>query len=258
MTDEEIRQFNEDGSVTIDTPLTAQEIANASAAFDRLLPFQEGKYRPSLTCSYFDPAIVEILQHPFFEQVACRVLQAEQVHFYQTAILTAYPEPNTPFSFWQHVDIQYRLSDFQAVPKNIICSFFLWLTDVNEKRAPMMFRPGSHLLIAEKREHDPDWQSGMPKVAPVPLEKLPALPYTDPIPLTAKAGQVSVLTTAAVHGASVNVDTEPRKNLVFTFTAAGKTIGLSPHEEAQKREYDRELRLRMRPERAHIVPTNDQ
>jgi len=45
--------------VTIDTPLTDPQIAAASAAFDRLLPFQEPKegekprYRYSLTCSYF-------------------------------------------------------------------------------------------------------------------------------------------------------------------------------------------------------------
>ena len=118
----------------------------------------------------------------------------------------------------------------------------------------MMFRPGSHLLIAEVREHDPDWNGVPPRVAPVPLANLPALPYADPVPLTAKAGQVSVLTTAAVHGASVNVDSEPRKNLVFTFLAAGATLGLPPHEEAQRLAYNWELRARLRPERVHIIP----
>lgn len=257
MTDQEVQQFDSEGAVTIDTPLTAQQIADACAAFDRLLPLREGNVRPSLTNSYFDPAILDIIQHPFFEEVACQTLHTEQVHFFQTAILTAYPQPHTPFSFWQHVDIQYRLSDFQAVPKNIICSFFLWLTDVNEKRAPMMFRPGSHLLLAELREHDPDWQGDPPKVDGIMLEKLPQLPYADPIPLIAKAGQVSVLTTAAIHGASTNVDTEPRKNLVFTFTAAGKRIGLTPDGEAQRREYNHKLREHLRPERVHIIPTND-
>jgi hypothetical protein len=56
--------------VTIDTPLAVEEIAAASAAFDRLLPFQGGNPRPSLTCSYFDPAIIDIIQHPFFEEAA--------------------------------------------------------------------------------------------------------------------------------------------------------------------------------------------
>ncbi len=254
MTEEEVRRFNEVGAVTINTPLTTQEIADAAAALDRLLPFDGQNPRPSRTCDYDDPALLAIIQHPFFEETARRVLQAQHVHFFQTAILVAYPEPDTPFSFWQHVDIQYRLRDFQAVPKNILCSFFLWLSDVNEKRAPMMVRPGSHLLLGKYREDDPEWKGDPPHVAPVPLANLPALPYADPIPLTATAGQVSVLTTATVHGASVNVDSEPRKNFVFTFTAADVSIGLPPGEEAQKREYHRGLRARLRPERAHIIP----
>ena len=254
MTDDEVRQFDEAGAATVDTPLTAREIADASAAMDHLLPFEEGNFRPSLTCSYYDPALVDLIQHPFFEETACRVLEAERVHFFQTAIVAAYPEPGVPFSFWQHVDIQYRLSDFQAVPKRILCSFFLWLTDVNEKRAPMMVRPGSHLLIAETRERDPEGDGDPPRVASVAMADLPALPYADPIPLTAKAGQVTVCTTAMIHGASVNVDTEPRKNLVITFTAAGVAIGLPPGEEAQKREYHDGLRARMWPERVSLLP----
>ena len=254
MTDEEVRQFNEAGVVTMNTPLTAQEVSDAAAALDQLLPFDGNNHRPSRTCDYYDPALVAVIQHPFFEETAQRVLAAQNVHFFQTAILSAYPEPDTPFSFWQHVDIQYRLRDFQAVPRNIVCSFFLWLTDVNEKRAPMMVRPGSHLLLGDYREHDPAWKGDPPRVAPVPLANLPALPYADPVPLTATAGQVSVLTTATVHGASVNVDSEPRKNFVLTFTAADVTIALPPAEEAQKRDYHRNLRARLRPERAHIIP----
>ena len=254
ITDEDVRQFNEVGAVTLNTPLTTQEIADAAAALDRLLPFDGKNPRPSRTCDYYDPALLAVTQHPFFEETARRVLNAKRVHFFQSAILVAYPEPDTPFSFWQHVDIQYRRRDFQAAPKNIVCSFFLWLTDVNEKRAPMMVRPGSHLLLGDYREHDPDWKGDPPCVAPVPLANLPVLPYADPIPLTATAGQVSVLTTATVHGASVNVDSEPRKNFVLTFTAADVTIALPPAEEAQKRDYHRNLRARLRPERAHIIP----
>ena len=59
------------------TPLTAKQIADASAAFDRLLPFQEGRFRAALTCSYYDPALLDIIQHPFFEKVACQALQAK-------------------------------------------------------------------------------------------------------------------------------------------------------------------------------------
>ncbi len=254
MTEQEVHQFDTLGAATINTPLTAQEIAAANDEIDRLLPFREGNFRDSLTCSYYEPALLDIIQHPFFEEAACQVLRADRVYFFQTAIVTAHPEPNKLFSFWQHVDIQYRLSDFQATPKNILCSFFLWLTNVNERRAPMMFRPGSHLLLAEMRERDPDWTDIVPRVAPVAMENLPILPYAEPIPIVAKAGQVSVLTTAAVHGASVNVDTEPRRNLVFTFTAENVTISLPPAEEDNKRAYHNALRHRLRPERRHLLP----
>ena len=250
---QELEQFDRAGCVTVDTPLTAREIADAAAAMDRLLPFDGRNPRPSRTCSYTDPALVAITEHPFFEEVAKQTLRAEKVHFYQSAILIAYPEPGKPFSFWQHVDIQYRSADFEAVPRRIICSFFLWLTDVNEARAPMMVRPGSHLLLAAKNDRD-GAGSSVGSVAPVPLERLPDLPYAEPIPLLAKAGQVSVLTTATVHGASVNVDTEPRKNFVLTFTADTVSIGLPPDEDRQRLDYARALSPVMRPERRHILP----
>jgi hypothetical protein len=259
ITETQLQQFIDDGVVTIDTPLTVAQIAAASEAFDRLIPFtpppegQRPRYRVAMTCSYDDPALVEIIQHPFFEEVSKRALRADAVHFYQTAITAAYPEPNTPWSFEQHVDIQYSASDLRAAPRRMICSFFLWLTDVNERRAPMMVRPRSHWLLAEQRERDPELKNAVPHVAGASLAQLPALDYADPIPLLARAGQVSVLTTAAVHGASVNVDTEPRKNLVITFTAAGVEVALPPGQAEQKQAYDRELRSRLRPERAHII-----
>jgi ectoine hydroxylase-related dioxygenase (phytanoyl-CoA dioxygenase family) len=206
-----------------------------------------------MTCSYDDPELLEIIQHPFFEEVAKRALRADEVRFFQTAITTSYPQPDTRFSFDQHVDIQYCLSDLNAVPRRMICSYFLWISDVNERRAPMMVRPGSHWLIAEERERDPVLRNGAPRVAGASLAQLPALAYADPIPLVARAGQVSVLTTATVHGASVNVDTAPRKAMVITFTAAGVEIALPPDQAEQKRAYDQELRLRLRPERAHMV-----
>jgi len=260
VTDNEAQQFLEIGTVTIDTPLTEQQVEAASAALDRLIPFQspaEGqkpRYRTSQTCSYDDQALLDIIQHPFFEEVSKQALCTNDVRFYQTAITAAYPQPDTPWSYEQHVDIQYTLSDFRATPRRIICSFFLWLTDVNAQRAPMMVSPGSHLLLAEANEADPDRRALAGQVKPVSLAQLPALAYAPPIPLLAKAGQVSVLTTSTVHGASVNVDSRPRKNLVLTFTAAGVEIGLPPDQEAQRHAYNRELRPRLRPERAHILP----
>jgi hypothetical protein len=259
LTGQQIEQFVEAGAVTVDTPLTSQQIAAATATMDRLLPFQPAtadrpaRYRSSLTCSYDDDSLLDIIQHPFFEEVSQQALRADDVRLFQTAIVTAYPQPNTPWSFEQHVDIQYCLSDLDATPRRMICSFFLWLTDVNERRAPMMFRPGSHRLIGDHRERDPELRGVVPLVAPTTLAQLPALDYADPVPLLARAGQVSVLTTGAIHGASVNVDDTPRKGMVITFTAAGVEIGLPPGQAEQKRAYDQGLRDRLRPERRHIV-----
>ena len=104
ITEQEIQQFSEMGAVTIDTPLTQQQLSAASAVFDRLLPFsepeagEEPRYRVSTTCTFYDPELLDIIQHPFFEEVAKRVLRADEISFFQTAIVTTYPAPNTPSS----------------------------------------------------------------------------------------------------------------------------------------------------------------
>jgi len=259
LTNTQLHDFITHGAVTIDTPLTPGQVAAAGEAFDRLLPFrppapgEKPRYRVGLTCSYFDPELVEVIQHPFFEEVAKQALNADLVRFFQTAIVTAYPVPEAAWSFDQHVDIQYRLSDFDTAPRRMICSFFLWLTDVNERRAPLMFRPGSHLLLAAENERRGAGPGEVGCVKPMPLAQLPELPYAEPVPLLARAGQVSVLTTGAVHGASVNVDDRPRKDLVITFIPEGLDVGLPADQLDQKRQYDAALRPLLRPERRHII-----
>ena len=260
ITEQEIQQFSDLGAVTIDTPLTQQQLTAASAVFDRLLPFSEPeagekpRYRVSTTCTFYDPELLDIIQHPFFEEVAKRVLRADEVRFFQTAIVTTYPSPNIPFSFDQHVDVQYCLSDLDAIPRRMVCSYFLWIDDVTEKRAPLMYRPGSQRLIARERENQPELKGSPPLVGGVSLAGLPQLDYADAIPVVARAGQTTVLTTAMVHGASINVDTLPRKAMVITFTAVDVEIGLPQNQADTKRAYDRELKKRLRPERAYIVP----
>lgn len=255
LTPEQRAVYEADGCVTIDTPLTPEQLAAARDALNRLLPpASAGHARVARTCDFDDAAIVDILQHPFFEAIAQETLNADAVWFYQSAILNAYPEPGKPWSFEEHVDIEYCQSDWDATPRKVICSFFLWLTDVNEKRAPMMLRPGTHRPLAKLREDDPATRGVDIAVAPKRADRLPALdPMPEPVKLTARAGQVSVLTTAAIHGASVNVDDQPRQNLVLTFVAKGQEIGLPPDQEAQKREIDRKLCAAFRPERRHLI-----
>ena len=259
ITDSEIAQFDELGAVTIDTPLTEAQVAAVSDTFDRLLPLVEPedgtlpRFRVGMG-NFFEQELLDIVQHPFFEDVAKKVLRADAVHFFQTVIITTYPTPNGQFSFDQHTDIQYSTSDLDAVPKRMICSYFLWISGVNKKRAPLMYRPGSHRLIAAEREKNQDMRNAVPTVEGVKLAQLPQLNYANAVPATARAGQVSVLTTGMVHGASVNVDTEPRKSMIITFTPVGVEIGLPENQATNRLEYNRELKQRLRPERAHIVP----
>ena len=255
---EQLRIFEEQGAVTIDTPLTTKEIAAAAAAIDALLPLkpaepdQAPRFRYGATCNYYESALLDLIQHPFFEAVAKRVLRADAIRFFQTAIVASYPQPESEFSYDQHTDIQYSLEDWAATPRRVVCSFFLWLTDVNERRAPMMYRPGSHRLVATARSADPMLKDAMPGVQGIKMANLPP-EYAAPQPVLAQVGQVTVLTTSMVHGGSTNIDNEPRKALVMTYTAAGVAIGLPENQAATKREYDAKLRELLRPERAHLV-----
>jgi hypothetical protein len=251
----QVNAFAEQGAVTIDTPLSAADIAAAGAAIQRQLPFDEasGRYRYSATCSYFDAELLDIIQHPFFEEVACRVLRADAVRFFQTAILATYPQPNAEFSYDQHIDLQYALSDLEATPRRVVCTYFLWLTDVNAQRAPMMWRPGSHRPLAQAWQEQEALRDEIPRVIGIKMDDLPTRDFAQPQPLLARAGQATVLSTAMVHGASLNVDTEARLALVMTFTAAGVSVGLPEAQQRTKDIYDAELARRLRPERVHLV-----
>ena len=255
----ELFRFMADGAVTLDTPFAAAQVTAASTALNRLVsmapPGEGGKrpYRSSTTCNYFDPELLDLIQHPFLEEVACSVLRAEAVVLLQTAVAATYPQPTGPFTFDQHIDLQYTRADLEASPRRIVCSFFVWLSDVTETRAPMMYRPESHRLLARHWEQAPDLRGRLPRVQGVPMADLPDLTFTEPQPLLAKAGQVSVLTTAMVHGASVNLDRLPRKAMIITFTARDVTVELPPAQQETKDAYEARLLPLLRQERRHIL-----
>ena len=259
ISEQHVQQFVQQGALTIDTPLSPRQIAAASTVLDELLPFREPatgqtpRDRVGTTSPCDCPELVDIIQHSFFEAVAKRVLGCDEVRFFQSGITTSYPQPKAAFGCDQHVDIQYCLADLDALPRRMICSFFLWISDVNERRAPLMYRPGSHRLIAAYREHQLHLKGTVPVVKGVWLKQLPALSYASAIPAVARSGQVTVLTTAMVHGASVNVDQVARKAMIITFTARGVEIGLPSDQAAAKRSYDRELARRVRLDRRHLV-----
>jgi hypothetical protein len=253
ISDGDVQRFLDEGAITIDTPLPPDAIRAGAAVVDARLPAIAPdanaaiNYRYGETCSFFDPALIALIEHPFFEDTARRVLDADDVRIFQTAITIVYPQPGAHWGFEQHVDVHYRQSDWQAHPRRIICSFFLWLCDVNAKRAPMVCRPGSHRLLASTGRR------GHPHVAGVGLDGLPPHDYAKPVPILARAGQVSVVTTGMVHGASVNVDDQPRRALVMTYTARGVRIDLPAEQEIDRRRYLRTLREHLSPARRHIA-----
>lgn len=61
-----IRRFLDDGVFTMDTPISMDRITAAAEALDRLLPQQEGRSRSSAICNYDDPALIDLIQDPFF------------------------------------------------------------------------------------------------------------------------------------------------------------------------------------------------
>ena len=260
LTDQQVEQFDQAGAVTVDSPLTRQQMSAATDAYDRLLPFkdpepgEQARYRLGNACQFFDQELLDLIQHPFFEEIAKQVLRAKSVYFYLAAMAHTHPQPGAEWTFDQHTDVQYSLSDLNAIPKRMVCSFFLWISDVNNKRAPLVLRPGSHRLIADWREKNPDLKEVTPRVVGTKLTELPDLPFEEPAPVIAKSGQVSVLTTATVHGASLNVDTVPRKSLHITFTPEDVQVLLPPRQVELKRSFDVALRRRLRKDRLHIIP----
>ena len=182
LTPKQTEQFESLGAVTIDTPLTEQELADAREAYDALFPHADSeagrkRSRHARTADFFDEPLLNIIQHPFFEEVSRQALNADKIIFNNIGISKTFPRPDEEFTFQQHTDVQYSLADLDGRPKQMICSFFLWLADVNEKRAPLMYRPRSHRQIAEWRSADPELSRAAPHVKGEVFENLPDLPF---------------------------------------------------------------------------------
>ncbi len=252
----DVETFDQAGAVTLDTPFTPAQIQAAAALFERLMPFvpaapgERARYRWDRTNDFFDPEIMDLIQHPFTEQTAQRFLRAEQVEFFSTAMAITYPEPGKPFSFWEHVDVKYSADDLDAVPRRMLCSLTLWISDVTPDRAPLMHRPGSHRQIAAEMRKNPAYIDDPIRS----MDELPRLPYAEAVPLLARAGQMTVCTTALIHGASVNTGTLPRKVLFINFHPKGCPVRANMQQVEARNRYLRELRKHLRPERAHILP----
>ena len=273
ITQQQIETFERDGAVTIDTPLTARVLAAASDLADLLLPLAEPKegerkrYRVGQN-NLLDPPFVEIIEHPFFEEVMKRLLHADQIFILNNGLRKTHPEPGAKFEVGEHTDITYSLADMASVPRRMDVSFFLWIADVDEKCAPLMYRPGSHLQIAQYMgdrpryihgPFDPDDYVNVPDIHSLPVgcaahrEHWPDLEYAEPVPCVARAGQVTAINQAAIHGASTNVGHTSRKSFSWGLRPKGIVMGERKSRSESRSEYFAELRKRMSPERRHLI-----
>ena len=264
------REWDERGAITVRTPLCddPELLARVQANFLAKFPCPDppGRVTGMVAPVPEDQALIDVMQHPWFEETAKACLRADRVRFCAAACACSYPQPGTEFSFGEHIDIQYTEAEWEATPRQVIVSFFIWLADVDAERAPLMFRPGSHRLLAaentrrlargeERRcaghvaERPSPALVGPPTVHGASLSDLPStLPFEHPRPAEGEAGTVTVTTTGLVHGASTNVGSAPRMSMHLTFAADGADIGNFSFVETWEG-----LKPLLRPERRHIV-----
>jgi len=270
ITDAELEQYERDGAVTIDGPLSTEELDRAEVAWDLL--------KESGDPPYEDPDYVNVVQHPYFEEVAKKVLRADSVHLWWG--LSPHERPvstkpfDTPRGQWakgSHVDVQATWEDFQATPRRMRAELWFWVNEVPEDRGAMRILPGSHRPIMEhwSRVLTPEHKAMLPRVHGIRFnpsenaqaypEHLPNLldkPWVDqePVACTAKRGQILVLCSGGLHSAWQNEDSVPRKAMGTSWVADGVSCGLPKPQRDGLMDYFPKLKEKLDPDRAHIVP----
>jgi ectoine hydroxylase-related dioxygenase (phytanoyl-CoA dioxygenase family) len=270
MTEAELAQYETDGAVIIDSPFTDSELDRAEAAWDRLIK--------SGNPSYEDPDYVDLVQHPYLEQLARQVLRAQSVHLWWGVMPHDRPPAAGPYGTdrerWTegyHSDIQATWEDFQATPRRMRAELWLWVNDVPIDRGAMRILPGSHKPILQhwSRVLTPEHKAMLPRVhglRPDPTEKSPAYPecvpqLTDvpwgdqkPVAQVARRGQILVLCSSSLHSAWQNEDTVSRKAMTTSWIPTGVRCGLPKNQRDGVMAFFPQLRKKLRPDRVHIVP----
>lgn len=271
LTEEQLAQYERDGAVTIDTPFTEAELDRAEAAWDRI--------KQSGNPPYEDPDYIEVMQHPYFEELAKDVLRAQGVHLWwglapheRGPASKPTDDPRQQWATGCHTDIQATWEDFTATPRRMRAELWFWLNDVPEDRGAMRILPGSHRPIMEywSQVLTPQHKAMLPRVhglRPAPVsEKVPAYPEHvpdladtpwvdhEPTPAVARRGQVLILCSSGLHSAWQNEDSVPRKAMGTAWVAEGVNCGLPKNQREALMDFFPKLRSKLDPARAHIVP----
>jgi len=270
-TDAQLAQYEEQGAVTIDTPFSTEQLDRAEAAWDRL---KQTGGEP-----YEDPDYIDIVQHPYFEEVAKKLLRANAVHLWwglapheRAPAKPPYTNGRDQWAQGCHVDIQATLEDFEATPRRMRAELWLWLNDVPADRGAMRILPGSHRSIMEhwSRVLEPEHKAMLPRVhglRPPPVapsattfpEYVPDLGETpwiecEPTAAVARRGQILVLCSAGLHSAWQNEDSVPRKAMGTSWVASEVACGLPKSQRDGVMAFFPQLRRKLSPDRVHIVP----
>ena len=271
-TDAELRKYEKEGAVIIDSPFTTEELDRAESAWDRL--------KESGSPPYEDPDYVDVVQHPYFEEVAKKLLRADAVHLWwglspheRAPAKAPFASPGDQWTSGCHIDIQATWEDFMATPRRMRAELWFWVNDVPEHRGAMRILEGSHRPIMQhfSRVLTPEHKAMLPRVhglRPHPTDTAPAYPEhvpeledtpwfeQKPVPAVARRGQVLILCSAGLHSGWQNEDTVHRKAMGTSWVAAGASCGLPKNQRDAVMAFFPRLRQKLRPERAHIVPQN--
>ena len=271
ITDDQLNQYETQGAITIDSPFSEAELDRAEAAWDRL--------KTSGDPSYTDSDYVDVIQHPYFEEIAKNVLRAQAVHLWWGLDPHERGPAEPPYASYGeqwargcHIDIQATWEDFTATPRRMRAELWFWLNDVPADRGAMRILPGSHRPIMQHWSQvlTPEHKEQLPRVhglrpLPVPEQQIAYPEYVpdlkgtpwiefEPTPFTAKRGQILVLCSAGLHSAWQNEDDVPRKAMGTTWIASGVSCGLPKSQREGVMEFFPQLKSKLRPERSHIVP----
>lgn len=244
---QQINTYIQTGSVLLDNMLPAELVDAAAQDMDAL--YANSEQQTGIKQFVREPSIVELIEHPAFEQACNQILGSEGAQLWACATLHTQPQAGAwsyqPES--QHVDIQYTRSDWLAVPRRIAITFMVFLDDVTPERAPTLVRPGSHLQLAvERRDQLPENHKRF-------YADMPDVDFAEPQPVCGRKGQVAISTTALLHAPSRNVNDRARKVLFVVYASPDLSPRANLRRINERLAWLEHLEEQLDPDRRHLI-----